>query len=197
MYRIYGALIEMLAAAFFIIPLWCIYNKLCFHSWKRTIAYMVVGFYLTAVSALVGCPNITLMKIKFTVNVIPFVYMVSDFANACLNVLLFIPFGFFLPMLWNEFRSIKRVLTAGFLTTSFIEISQIFTNRATDIDDVITNIIGTLMGYLIARCLTRSFTRGILTASKISDFYVICGSVVMIMSFLQPFLSAMLWEMVL
>lgn len=197
MYRIYSALIEVLAAAFFIIPLWCIYNKLCFHSWKRTIAYMIVGFYLTAVSALVGFPNITLMKIKLTVNVIPFVYMVSDFANACLNVLLFIPFGFFLPMLWNEFRSIKRVLTAGFLTTSFIEISQIFTNRATDIDDVITNTIGTLIGYLIAYCLTRSFTRGILTDSKISDFYVICGSVVMIMFFLQPFLSVLLWEMVL
>ena len=139
----------------------------------------------------------TMMKIKFTVNVIPFAYMVSDFANACLNVLLFIPFGFFLPMLWKEFRSIKRILTAGFLTTSFIEISQTFTNRATDIDDVIINTIGALTGYLIAYCLTRSFTRGILADSKISDFYVICGSVVMIMFFLQPFLSALLWEMVL
>ena len=32
MYRIYGALIEIVAAAVFIIPIWCIYNKLCFHS---------------------------------------------------------------------------------------------------------------------------------------------------------------------
>ena len=32
--RIYSALIEIVAAAVFIIPIWCIYNKLCFHSWK-------------------------------------------------------------------------------------------------------------------------------------------------------------------
>ena len=34
MYRIYSALIEIVAAAVFIIPIWCIYNKLCFHSWE-------------------------------------------------------------------------------------------------------------------------------------------------------------------
>ena len=37
MYRIYSALIEIVAAAVFIIPIWCIYNKLYFHSWKITI----------------------------------------------------------------------------------------------------------------------------------------------------------------
>ena len=46
MYRIYSALIEIVAAAVFIIPIWCIYNKLCFHSWKRTIIYMVFGLSL-------------------------------------------------------------------------------------------------------------------------------------------------------
>ena len=50
----------------------CIYNKLCFHSWKRTIIYMVFGFYFTAVLALVGFPNIASLKIDFAVNVIPF-----------------------------------------------------------------------------------------------------------------------------
>ena len=197
MHRIYSALFEMIAAAFFIIPVWCTYNKLCFHNWKRTVVYMIFGFYLTAILSLVGFPNITLMKIDFTVNVIPFVYMISDAVNAFLNVLLFIPFGFFLPMLWNEFRSIRRILMAGFLTTSFIEISQIFTGRATDIDDIITNIIGTLIGYFIAHWLTRNFTRRILMNSKESDCYVICGSVVIIMFFFQPFLSSLLWKMMM
>ena len=97
MYRIYITLMEVMAAAVFIIPLWMIYHKICFHSWKRTMIYMVFAFYMTAVLALVGFPNITLLKIEVTVNVIPFIYMIPDFANACLNVLLFIPFGFFLP----------------------------------------------------------------------------------------------------
>ena len=43
--------------------------------------------------------------------------------------------------------------------TSFIEIAQIFTGRATDIDDIITNIAGTLVGYLIAYWFTGIFTR--------------------------------------
>ena len=58
--------------------------------------------------------------------------MINDFSNACLNVLLFVPFGFFLPVLWKEFRNAKKVFIAGFAMTSFIEIAQIFTGRATD-----------------------------------------------------------------
>ena len=55
-------LIEIMSAAIFIVPIWCMYNKLCFHSWKRTIAYMVFGFYLIAVLALVGFPDIISLK---------------------------------------------------------------------------------------------------------------------------------------
>ena len=73
MYRIYSTLIEMVAAAVFIIPIWCIYNKLYFRSWKITFLYMIFGFYLTAVLALVGFPNIISLKVELTVNIIPFV----------------------------------------------------------------------------------------------------------------------------
>lgn len=197
MYRIYSTLIEIVAAAVFIIPIWCIYNKLLFRSWKITILYIIFGFYLTAVLALVGFPNIISLKVELTVNIIPFIYMINNFSNACLNVLLFVPFGFFLPVLWKEFRNAKKVFIAGFAMTSFIEIAQIFTGRATDIDDIITNIAGTLVGYLIAYWFTGIFTRKIVKNSKKNDFYIICASVVLIMFFLQPFISSLLWEMIL
>ena len=197
MYRIYSTLIEIVAAAVFIIPIWCIYNKLLFRSWKITILYIIFGFYLTAVLALVGFPNIISLKVELTVNIIPFIYMINDFSNACLNVLLFVPFGFFLPVLWNEFGNQKNFFLAGFAMTSFIEIAQIFTGRATDIDDIITNIAGTLVGYLIAYWFTGIFTRKIVKNSKKNDFYIICASVVLIMFFLQPFISSLLWEMIL
>ena len=197
MSRIYIALIEIMAAAVFIVPIWCIYNKFCFHSRKRTIIYMIFGFYLTAVLSLVGFPNIISLKVELTVNIIPFVYMIDDLVNACLNVLLFIPFGFFLPVLWKEFRSVKRIFAAGFTMTLFIEAAQIFTFRATDIDDIITNIAGTLIGYLIAYWFTNNFTRRIVKNSKTSDFYIICASVVFVMFFFQPFISSLLWEMLM
>ncbi len=85
MYRIYSTLIEMVAAAVFIIPIWCIYNKLYFRSWKITFLYMVFGFYLTAVLALVGFPNIISLKVELTVNIIPFVYLPS-FLLKCLPI---------------------------------------------------------------------------------------------------------------
>ena len=81
--------------------------------------------------------------------------------------------------------------------TSFIETAQIFTGRTTDIDDIITNVAGTLVGYLIAYWFTGIFTRRIVENSKKNDFYIICASVALIMFFLQPFISSLLWEMVL
>lgn len=45
MSRIYNALIELVAAAVFIIPLLCIYEKIFFQGWKRTMIYMIFGFY--------------------------------------------------------------------------------------------------------------------------------------------------------
>lgn len=197
MSRIYNALIELVAATVFIIPVWCVYEKIFFQSWKRTLIYMIFGFYLVVVLALVGFPNITMSQMEFTVNLIPFIYMLSDLVNACLNVLLFVPFGFFLPMLWKEFRSIKRVALAGIVATFFIEISQLFTGRATDIDDIITNSIGTLIGYFIGCFVTKNFTKRTLSDSKINDFYLICGSVGVIMFFLQPFVSRWLWGILL
>ena len=82
MYRIYSALIEMIAASVFIIPVWCIYNKLRFRSWKLTVIYMIFGFYLTAVLALVGFPNVISSKIELTVNAIG---TVKIYAQKCLQ----------------------------------------------------------------------------------------------------------------
>ncbi len=197
MNRIYSTLIEMMAAAVFIIPIWCIYNRLWIHNWKRMIGYMVFGCYLAAVLSLVGFPDITFVKMDFNVNMIPFAGMAEDFTNTCLNVLLFIPFGFFLPILWSRFRDIRHAAFAGFLASFLIEVSQIFTFRSTDINDIITNTAGTAIGYFIARWITDGFRKRTMSDSGSSDFYVISGSVVGIMFFLQPFVSFRLWEMVL
>lgn len=197
MFRIYGALIEMMAAAVFVIPIFCIYHKCRFHSRSKTILYLIFAFYLTAVLALVGFPNITMLKIEPAVNVIPFLYMMADLKNACLNVLLFVPFGIFLPIFWQECRDVKRIAVVGLLATVFIEAAQIFAGRATDIDDIITNSLGTLLGYFIARRATGNFARVSHIHEKCRDLYLICGTVVGIMFFLQPFLSEALWGFVL
>ncbi len=183
MYRIYSVLIEILAAAVFIIPIMIIYNRIFFHSGKRTVVYTVFGLYFSAILGLAGFPSIKSLNIDFSVNLIPFIDMIPDFVNACLNVLLFVPFGFFLPILWSRFRSMKDAALMGLLTSCVIEISQIFTFRTTDINDLITNTVGTIIGYYIAQYLTGKFTKHMVSDSKDRDFYIICTSVGLIIFF--------------
>ena len=102
-----------------------------------------------------------------------------------------------MPILWDKFRNVKKITLIGFITTSIIEISQIFTFRTTDINDLITNTVGTVIGYYTAQCLTGKFTKHIVLDSLDRDFYIICGSVGLIMFLLQPFVSSFIWKLIL
>ncbi len=65
-----------------------------------------------------------------------------------LNIFLFIPTGFLCPLISRHYRRIKNILLIGCGLSLSIEIVQLFTlYRITDIDDLITNVVGTLVGY--------------------------------------------------
>ena len=197
MSRIYGAFIEIVASAVFIIPIFFIYERLMFHNIKRTLLYMAFAFYLVAVLALVGFPNITYIRFEVVINLFPFVDMVSDFRNALLNIALFVPLGAFLPVLSENCRQIKKTVLIGFCTTFVIEVVQIFTFRTTDINDIIVNVVGTLIGYFIAKIITKNFTKYIMQNTKNTDIYIIYGTVSLVMFFAQPFVSSILWQIVI
>jgi len=136
-----------------------------------------------------------------TLNIIPFnwneIGLYQFVVEKISNILLFIPFGFFVPAVYKSKRNIWKTMIIVFLTTFGIEFLQYFMGRSADIDDVITNILGTIIGYYIACWFTKAFTGRVLENSKQSDFNLICGSVVIIMFFFQPFISNLLWKMVL
>ena len=197
MHRIYSALIDIVAAAIFIVPLLALYGKISLRSLKQTLIYIVFAFYLVAVLSLVGFPSVLSLNVDFTINIIPLVDMISDFVNACLNVLLFVPLGFLLPMLWKKYKAIKNTMLFAMCMTIAIEISQIFTFRTTDINDIITNMVGTLGGYFIAKRITKNFTQYPELNAENKDLYIICGTVMLIMFLLQPFTASLLWELIL
>lgn len=194
MHRIHSVMLEMIAASVFIIPIFCIFGKLFFHNVKRTVLYVVFAFYLVAILSLVGFPSIIYVQLDPSINIIPFFDMISDFKNACLNILLFIPLGVFLPLLWDKYRNIKPTFIVGLCVTCIIEITQIFTLRSTDINDIITNTAGTLIGYFLIAKITKNFTYHTLSNAKNTDLYIICGTVTAIMFFAQPFISSLLWK---
>ena len=74
---------------------------------------------------------------------------VSDL-NLLANIGLFVPYGviaWFFP--WHQ-KSLKRIIGSGVLLSIIIEMEQIFIQRGTDIDDVILNTLGVLIGGTIA-----------------------------------------------
>ena len=196
MNRIVFAVLEILAAALFLLPVYWILNRRYFHSVRKTLAYCIFSFYLVAVYSLVGMPCITYVRLHFRANLIPFLGMIRDLKNGILNVLLFVPLGVMLPVFWEQFRSWKKTVCFGFCMSLTIELLQILTMRATDINDLITNCLGAALGYCIALALRKRFPSvdKLVDNPKQWDVYLLCGIVLTVMFFFQPFPAAWLWE---
>lgn len=64
---------------------------------------------------------------------------------------MFIPFGAFLPIYFGRFWKMSTTVLAGAFMSFTIEVLQLFTFRLTDIDDLIMNTLGTLLGDGSAR----------------------------------------------
>lgn len=62
------------------------------------------------------------------------------------NTLLFLPWGFFLPLLWRRFRGFFRMAGMCLGLTCFIEFTQLFIGRTVDVDDLILNFAGSMVG---------------------------------------------------
>ena len=68
--------------------------------------------------------------------------------NSILNIILFIPFGFLVPIYSDKLKKIYKVVPIGLALTLIIEIIQYVTNMGIfEIDDVFNNTLGVLIGY--------------------------------------------------
>ena len=72
------------------------------------------------------------------------------------NVVIFVPFGMLLPLMWHRMSSVQRVALSALVVSSSIEILQYagrrFGNpRWSDVDDVIFNVLGAMLGYAMLR----------------------------------------------
>lgn len=91
------------------------------------------------------------------ISIIPFKYQDFLYTGFILNIIMFIPLGFILPLIWgNKFR-LNSIFIYGFLFSLFIELSQLLNNRTTDIDDLIANTAGAIIGYFIYRIFMKLF----------------------------------------
>ena len=88
------------------------------------------------------------------INLIPLVKLTAVrskkfmLMNILGNVSLFLPTGFILPILYRRLDSFWKVTAIGALMSLGVELLQLlFRARITDIDDLILNTLGVMIGY--------------------------------------------------
>lgn len=94
----------------------------------------------------------------FRINLLPLVNLFDYdnkrdlLLNLIGNVAMFIPSGIVLPIVYKQLDTFRKVFFAGACISLCIEIAQLpFSVRATDIDDLILNTVGVMIGYGIYR----------------------------------------------
>ena len=77
---------------------------------------------------------------------------INSFGNLFGNILIFIPFGFLLPMVHTICRNGFILLANAFLFVVGIEVFQLFSAfGAFDVDDILLNCLGAMLGYGLFR----------------------------------------------
>ncbi|TXR59147.1 VanZ family protein [Bacillus sp. AY18-3] len=146
--------------------------------WKELISFLFV-IYIGMVVAItlfpipIGFPT-GIENIRLSINIIPFASIIKDIGkigiaydvdvlfmigliarNVGGNILLLMPLGFLAPIIWDKFKKIKNTILLGLAISISIELLQLTESlfsgwgRITDIDDVVFNVIGSIVGYFI------------------------------------------------
>lgn len=107
-------------------------------------------------------------QVKMSINLVPFrsiygsVYLIIHRTNQYLisheiisllgNFALFMPFGYFIPRLFGKYRAFIKFILLTFVILLSIETLQVVTLRGCfDVDDILLNLAGAVIGFFIAR----------------------------------------------
>jgi glycopeptide antibiotics resistance protein len=86
----------------------------------------------------------------FRLDLVPFTWTEGGWARMASevipNILMFIPFGFFLPLVFNRAKKWYAAVGIALSLSIGIETIQFFIGRAADIDDVMLNTLGGIIG---------------------------------------------------
>lgn len=156
---------------------------------------LLLALYLSAVYNVAGAPELPYIYPRLNINLIPLWDITSGvpayLINSGLNILLFVPLGFILPLLWKEFRSRRAMCFTGFLLSLGIELAQLLNYRVSDVDDLIMNTLGAFLGYELLMLLCRK-KKNLLIQEQADGrkiFLVILGVVVLVMFALRPYIT--------
>ncbi len=88
------------------------------------------------------------------------------FNNLFGNIIIFLPFGFFMPMASKNENAVKTVMH-GFALSLMVEVIQLITKVGCfDVDDLMLNTLGAFLGYLIYIMFERRRRRNVAYRKK-------------------------------
>ena len=188
MYFLKSMGIEFFSAAVLLLPFFLAVRRI-----RRPVLYLL-SLYFAGLYLVTGLPTVLFVRYDPSFYLLPFVGIAEDIKNSILNVLLFLPLGFLVPLFCGRFRGFHAALLLGLSVSLFIELTQVFTYRISDINDLITNTLGAALGYLLARPL---FPRaGRLPQISSAALALTAGVTVCVMFFLQPLLVDLIWYLI-
>ncbi len=92
------------------------------------------------------------------------------------NIVLFIPLGIFIPLIFN--KSNKAVILSGFAISLCFEVFQfIFTIGNSDVDDIILNVLGTIIGFFIFKFISKISKNGVQILATSLVFFIVAGGI--------------------
>jgi glycopeptide antibiotics resistance protein len=121
------------------------------------VLYMMAVVYFTFLPLHLG-PDQYEREWWVWVQIVPFQDLLADPIGLILNVLLFVPLGLLAPLLvrvrrWGEAALAGLLVSAAVEALQFIADLTISPGRVADIDDLIANVVGAVLGFLLLQLL--------------------------------------------
>lgn len=204
-YRLLSLGLDLISAAVILVPVVLAADCIRRRGWPNLRTWFLVLFalYLAAVCSLVGLPRLGNFHPDVSLNLIPARSLFEDssaWKEMALNVLLFVPLGMFLPLLWRSFHRPRQTVLAGACLSLAIELLQLLNFRTTDVDDLICNTIGSFVGYLTLYYVNR-WTGGRAAACQercgVRGFASVTVLVFLVTALAAPLISGPLWDLIL
>ena len=122
-------------------------KKFCFHEEFLNLIFII--YILLLFELLTGAEN----NSGTGINLVPFSeifrYEIGSkmfIYNVLGNILLFIPYGYFVSRYVNA-KSVYQIFIVSLITSFTVELLQVRLGRSFDVDDIILNVAGGILGY--------------------------------------------------
>lgn len=132
---------------------------------SKKLTSILLGIYVIIISWII------VFKMQFNFDYLPYIRSINFipfgesvivngkiyFGEIINNLIVFIPVGLYIGMIWKDKKLLKKVIPILSLTLIFECLQYIFHIGATDITDIIMNTSGGVIGILVINCLYKIF----------------------------------------